>query len=184
MAWALTRSSAAARRRRWDRGRWSVAGAMGADLLEHCLEVRPPSRSPWAKGRPCCLRPPPARRALRLSRQLRSSTRSVCHIGLQATKKSARPPRRDELVVDLVALGSFPGLRFGVLGWMRLARALAARRGMWLLAERLAVRIGRVARVRAALVGIRPLGGIRLPHGVVQVVVRLGVVRAVAGILG
>src|SRR4051812_40483616 len=174
MAWALTRSAAAVLTLRGERGRYSVAGANGRDLLE-CVSrsVRPAGRLgprgvPVVSDRRWRPRPrakPPA------------STIYTVILSHRPSGGQHQCPRsvRDELIVDLVALGPFPGLRFGVLGWMRLARALAARRGMWLLAERLAVGIGRVARVRAALVGIRPLAGIRLPHGIVQGVVRLGV---------
>src|SRR5215207_942087 len=51
---------------------------------------------------------------------------------------------------------------------MRLARALAARGRMVL-----------EARIRALVVGIRPLGLVRIAHRVVERVVRLGVLRAV-----
>src|SRR5215204_7477651 len=73
-----------------------------------------------------------------------------------------------QLVVDLVSLRALPGLGLGVLGRMRLARALAARGRMVL-----------EARIRAPVVGIRPLSLVRIAHRVVERVVRLGVLRAV-----
>lgn len=53
---------------------------------------------------------------------------------------------------------------------------------MGLLAERLAIGIGRVARVIALLVGVGPLGWIWLADGVVQHVMRIGITPAVPGI--
>jgi hypothetical protein len=83
------------------------------------------------------------------------------------------------LVVDLVALWPLPGLGLRVLGGMRLAGASAACLGVRILAERLTVRVGRVARVLALLVRVWPLGRVRFAHGVVKGVMGISVLRAV-----
>src|SRR5437764_3958239 len=85
-------------------------------------------------------------------------------------------------VVELVALRALPRVGLGVLGGVRVAGAGRAGHRMRLLAERLLVRIGRVARIVTVLIRVGPLGGIRLADGVVERVVRLRVNRAVAGI--
>src|SRR4051812_18511104 len=66
---------------------------------------------------------------------------------------------------------------------MRIARARASDLRMRLLTERAGVRVRRVARVLAALVGIRPFRGVWIVHRVRQRVVRRGVLRDVAGVL-
>jgi hypothetical protein len=51
-----------------------------------------------------------------------------------------------------------------------------------LFAERLVVGVVRVTWVFAALVRIRPLGRVRIFCGIVQSVVGIGILRAIAGI--
>jgi 3-phenylpropionate/trans-cinnamate dioxygenase ferredoxin reductase component len=81
---------------------------------------------------------------------------------------SARP-----LLVDLVSLRALPAVRrLWVLGGMRVAGAGRAGLRVRLLAERLRVGVGRVARVLAAVVGVGPFGGVGLADRRAQRVVR------------
>src|SRR5436305_494496 len=86
------------------------------------------------------------------------------------------------LLVDLVALRTLGRVRLRILGWVRLARALRARRDVWLLAERRSVRVRRVAWIRPRVVRVRPLGGVGLAHRIVQDVVRISILGAVSGV--
>src|SRR3954452_23300898 len=119
MACALPRSSAVVLTFRGERGRYSVAGAIGRVSSN---VSRGPSAQPVALGQGASLlsRTAAGARALEASRQRRRSTRSFSHIG-QAEDNTSALLRASELVVHLVALGPFPGLRLGVLGWMGLA---------------------------------------------------------------
>jgi hypothetical protein len=84
-----------------------------------------------------------------------------------------------QLIVEIVALGRLDRIRLDVVVGVRLARAAAARRRVRLLAERRAVRVGRVAWVVAALVRVRPLGRVGFPDRVVELVVRVALARLV-----
>src|SRR3954451_4276571 len=66
------------------------------------------------------------------------------------------------LLVELVALLSLPavGPLGVVLGAARVAGARRVGRRMRVLAEHLPVGVGRISRVLALVVGVRPLGGI------------------------
>jgi hypothetical protein len=86
------------------------------------------------------------------------------------------------LLVELVSLGGVCVRRFDVGVWMRIAGAGATDRRVGLLAECLGVGIWGIAGVVALLIGIRPLGGIRGAHWIVQRVVWTGIAREVAGV--
>ena len=86
-------------------------------------------------------------------------------------------------IVELVVLGWICARRLDVGIGMRIAGTGAADRRMRLLSEWLAVGAWRIARIRALVVGIWPLGGIGGAHGCIECVMWAGVTRDVPGIV-
>src|SRR5690349_15666197 len=86
-------------------------------------------------------------------------------------------------LVDVVAMRRVGLARLDVLIRVRLAGAGGAGRSVRLVAERLTVGTGRIPRIGALVIRVRPLGRIRIAGRVVQHVVRIGIPGAVPGIL-
>src|SRR5919201_2050590 len=149
--------------------------------------LRPPSNrtSPGTLSRPAAseaTRPAaisaPATRMIRASLTRQPFQRLAEEAAAAARVKPALAVagRRERLLVELVALGRLGAIAgLEILGGVRFARAHAPARRVGLLAERLAVGVGRVPWILAPLVGIGPFGRVRLPDRAGERVVRVGI---------
>src|SRR5581483_1836466 len=100
----------------------------------------------------------------------------LCKMG-QKSRSRGGPSGRS--VVQPVALGRSGALGLGVLSRMWLTRADGPRRYV----PRLIAHVRGLPRVLSDVVGIRPLGGVRFAHRVVERVVWVALLRLFVGLL-